>query len=150
MHEYASHRTSPLLLSRCVLRLLSRICAHTHAHTKKPSQRRAYLFTLRRKPSASMPRAYYKPFTAYEEAFGFHATRRNAYIMCSLLFGGLLLKCMLLLKYSSVANQNWTTPLEDDPRYQELMERRLALAEDLSTQESMKRAMRARRSAPPA
>ncbi|AYU75930.1 hypothetical protein conserved [Leishmania donovani] len=97
-----------------------------------------------------MPRAYYKPFTAYEEAFGFHATRRNAYIMCSVLFGGLLLKCMLLVKYSSVVNPNRTSPLEDDPRYQELMERRLVLTEDLSTQESMKRAIRARRSAPPA
>ncbi|CAM36858.1 conserved hypothetical protein [Leishmania braziliensis MHOM/BR/75/M2904] len=97
-----------------------------------------------------MPRAYYKPFTAYEEAFGFHATRRNAYIMCSVFFGGLLLKCMLLMKYSSIATPSWTSPLEDDPRYQEMMERRLALAEDLSTQESMKRAIRTRRSAPPA
>ncbi|CAJ1005601.1 hypothetical protein Q4I28_000921 [Leishmania naiffi] len=97
-----------------------------------------------------MPRAYYKPFTAYEEAFGFHATRRNAYIMCSVLFGGLLLKCMLLIKYSSIVTPSWTSPLEDDPRYQEMMERRLALAEDLSTQESMKRAIRTRRSAPPA
>ncbi|KAG5507723.1 hypothetical protein JIQ42_08011 [Leishmania sp. Namibia] len=97
-----------------------------------------------------MPRAYYKPFTAYEEAFGFHGTRRIAHIMCSVLFGGLLLKCVLLLKYSSVSNPKWTSPLEDDPRYQELMERRLVLAEDLWTQESMRRAMRARRSAPPA
>ncbi|KAG5511390.1 hypothetical protein JKF63_07353 [Porcisia hertigi] len=79
-----------------------------------------------------MPRAYCKPFTAYEEAFGFHATRRIAYMMCSVFFGGLLLKCMLLLKYSTVANSNWTSPLEDDPRYQELMEKRLTLAEDLS------------------
>ncbi|TPP51874.1 Ankyrin repeat family protein [Leishmania donovani] len=86
-----------------------------------------------------MPRAYYKPFTAYEEAFGFHATRRNAYIMCSVLFGGLLLKCMLLVKYSSVVNPNRTSPLEDDPRYQELMERRLVLTEDLSTQDTRPR-----------
>ncbi|KAK7196418.1 hypothetical protein NESM_000579000 [Novymonas esmeraldas] len=97
-----------------------------------------------------MPRAYYKPFTAYEEAFGFHAVRRNAFIMCGFFFGGLLLKGVLLLKYSSVANPTLSTPLEDDPRYQQLMERRIALADDLSTQESMKRAMQARRAAPPA
>lgn len=97
-----------------------------------------------------MPRAYYRPFTAYEEAVGFHAARRNAYIFCALLFGGLIFKVVLMLNYSTVANPYQTNTLEDDPRYQELMEKRLALAQDLSTQESMKRAMRARRAAPPA
>jgi hypothetical protein len=97
-----------------------------------------------------MPRAYYRPFTAYEEAVGFHAARRNAYICCAFLFGGLLLKIVLTMNYSTIANPVHGNVLEDDPRYQEMMEKRLALAEDLSTQESMKRAMRARRAAPPA
>lgn len=97
-----------------------------------------------------MPRAYYRPFTAYEEAVGFHAARRNAYLCCAFLFGGLVLKVVLTLRYGAVANPHQATVLEDDPRYQELMERRLSLAEDLSTQESMRRAMQARRAAPPA
>ncbi|KPI84141.1 hypothetical protein ABL78_6815 [Leptomonas seymouri] len=97
-----------------------------------------------------MPRAYYRPFTAYEEAVGFHAARRNAYCFCAFMFGGLLLKVALTMRYSTVVNPNKGIALEEDPRYQELMEKRVALMEDLSTQESMKRAMRARRFAPPA
>ncbi|KPA80778.1 hypothetical protein ABB37_04226 [Leptomonas pyrrhocoris] len=97
-----------------------------------------------------MPRAYYRPFTAYEEAVGFHAARRNAYILCAFFFGGLILKGVLTLNYSSVANPYKGAALEEDPRYQELLEKRLTLAESLSTQESMRRAMHARRSAPPA
>lgn len=97
-----------------------------------------------------MPRAYYKPFTAYEEAVGFHAARRNAYVLCAFFFGGLLLKCAFVFQYGSAAHAPVTAALDDDPRYQEMMERRLAMTESLATQESMQRAMRARRNAPPA
>lgn len=97
-----------------------------------------------------MPRAYYRPFTAYEEAVGFKGARRNAYLCCAFLFGGLLFKVAMMLRYSTVVSSNIPDALESDPRYQALLEKRLSLSQDLSSQESMKRAMLARRSAPPA
>ncbi|KAH8606372.1 hypothetical protein ERJ75_001537200 [Trypanosoma vivax] len=96
-----------------------------------------------------MPRAYYKPFTIYEEVVGFHGTRRNTYIFCGLLFGGLLFKMIVLSKYASVSDFSSAGDPESLARYQESVGRRLDLAERLSSREDIRRAIAARR-APPA
>ncbi|KEG14000.1 hypothetical protein DQ04_00671030 [Trypanosoma grayi] len=96
-----------------------------------------------------MPRAYYKPFTVYEEAVGFHGTKRNAYICCAFLFGGLLFKVLVLSRYSTASNFSALSELENDPQYQAVVAERMQLAENLASREAMRRAMSARR-APPA
>lgn len=98
-----------------------------------------------------MPRAYYKPFTAYEEAVGFHATKRNAYFFCAVFFAGILFKGALMMNYSSVVQSpQMVRELEDNPSYQSMLDRRTELMETLSSQESLKKAMQRRRQAPPA
>ncbi|KAH9578020.1 hypothetical protein LSM04_002738 [Trypanosoma melophagium] len=96
-----------------------------------------------------MPRAYYKPFTVYEEAVGFHGAKRNAYICCALLFGGLIFKFAVLSQYSTVTNHSDSLSLEDNPQYQMMMAERMELAGNLASREAMQRVLMARR-APPA
>lgn len=98
-----------------------------------------------------MPRAYYKPFTAYEEALGFHAARRNAYFFCAVFFGGILFKCMLMANYSTVVETHESIRnLEGNPQYQAMLDQRVELMETIITKDSMKKAMNSRRQAPPA
>ncbi|EPY31103.1 hypothetical protein STCU_03621 [Strigomonas culicis] len=99
-----------------------------------------------------MPRAYYKPFTAYEEAVGYHGAKRNAYFFLALFFGGLLFKCVLLNNYSTVMNPDLEgrSPLEADPRYRAAMDRREELLQDIASKEAMRRAIRRQLPPPPA
>ncbi|CAD2222496.1 hypothetical protein AGDE_03257 [Angomonas deanei] len=98
-----------------------------------------------------MPRAYYKPFTVYEEVVGFHNAKRNAYIFCGLFFGGILFKCLLMSKYSSVVNPdlNDGLALEDDPRYRAAMQERAELVYTTGSRDAMQKAIRKRRLEPP-
>ncbi|KAF8291141.1 hypothetical protein TcYC6_0124270 [Trypanosoma cruzi] len=96
-----------------------------------------------------MPRAYYKPFTVYEEAVGFHGTRRNAYFCCALLFAGLMFKILLLSRYSTASDFSDLPSLKDNPQYSNMVAERMELAESLASLEGMRRAMKNRR-APPA
>lgn len=52
-----------------------------------------------------MPRAYYRPFTLYEEIVGFHGARRNAYILSAFFFAGIIIKVFLMYNYSPASNQ---------------------------------------------
>ncbi|CCW64437.1 unnamed protein product [Phytomonas sp. EM1] len=96
-----------------------------------------------------MPRAYYKPFTAYEELLGFRAVRRNAYFFCAFFFGALLFKFALLSKYSLSSSMS-VADIENNPQYQNMLDQRLEIMETLSSQENMRRAMKRRLQAPPA
>ncbi|CBH16194.1 uncharacterized protein TEOVI_000323600 [Trypanosoma equiperdum] len=96
-----------------------------------------------------MPRAYYKPFTVYEEVVGFHGARRNAYICCAILFGGLLFKILVLSQYSTVTDYSGVDGLQSNPDYQAMLAQREALAQSLSSREEIHRAIASRR-APPA
>ncbi|ESL10902.1 hypothetical protein TRSC58_01357 [Trypanosoma rangeli SC58] len=96
-----------------------------------------------------MPRAYYKPFTVYEEVVGFHGTRRNAYLCCAFFFAGLLFKVCVLSRYSTASDFSELSRVEDDPQYQSFLAQRMELAESLASMEAMRRAVQARR-APPA
>lgn len=72
-----------------------------------------------------MPRAYYKPFTAYEEAVGFHAARRNAYILVALFGGGIIFKIILAHQFGS----GHTVRIED-PAYQRMLAHQAATLRD--------------------
>lgn len=94
-----------------------------------------------------MPRAYYRPFTAYEEALGFKAVKRNAYVFCALFFSGILLKLLLAYRFSPVSNRDLLAShgVDEDPRYINAMQQRAVLAENWMTRDSMKTATSRRR-----
>lgn len=101
-----------------------------------------------------MPRAYYKPFTAYEELVGFQNAKRNAFICCGLFFGGIVFKCVLMLNYSPVSSygsaQAQMEALEQDPQYRARMEARVHTSEMLMDKDAARRSVRAKLGAPPA
>lgn len=94
-----------------------------------------------------MPRAYYRPFTAYEEAVGFKGAKRNAHIFCGIFFAGLLFKIILAYHFSPASNRQILagSGVENNPAYIASMEQRASLAESWMTQDSMKNAVERRR-----
>ncbi|CCW69034.1 unnamed protein product [Phytomonas sp. Hart1] len=96
-----------------------------------------------------MPRAYYRPFTTYEEIFGFHTVRRNAYFFCAFLFSALLFKIAIFFRYSPSSSFS-TADIENNPDYHRMMDKRLEMVETLSSQENMRMALKRRLQAPPA
>eukprot|EP00796_Vickermania_ingenoplastis_P008788 gene8788-6175_t len=93
-----------------------------------------------------MPRAYYRPFTAYEEAVGFHGTRRNAYICCALFFSGIIFKVLLAVRFSPVSNRDLVgETANNNPEYAAALQHRAELVEQWTTQDSHQTAMARRR-----
>lgn len=94
-----------------------------------------------------MPRAYYRPFTAYEEAVGFKGAKRNAHIFCGIFFAGLLFKVILAYHFSPVSNREMLSAsgVANNPAYIASMEQRASLAESWMTQDNMRNAVERRR-----
>lgn len=94
-----------------------------------------------------MPRAYYRPFTAYEEVVGFKGAKRNAHIFCGLFLAGICFKVLLAFNFSPASNRDIlaSSGIENDPSYIAAVERRAMLAESWTTRDSMKQSTERRR-----
>lgn len=83
-----------------------------------------------------MPRAYYKPFTMYEEVVGFKRIQTIAKGLCAFMFGGFVLKIILNRSFSGGAVRR----VEDmSPEEMELHNRRSEMAEGLFNREKISR-----------
>lgn len=81
-----------------------------------------------------MPRAYYKPFTWYEDAVGFKVIRRLTKVVVGLYFAGILIKIGFASTYSESAMQqvdlnNLTEDQQKIMRQREAVAARLREAE---------------------
>ena len=71
-----------------------------------------------------MPRATLKPYTIYEEIFGFAGTRRNAYVMFGVFSSLLLIKIVLGVNFSMYATGSPLLFRQDDPVYLDALQDR--------------------------
>lgn len=94
-----------------------------------------------------MPRAHYRPFTAYEEAVGFRGAKRNAHIFIGLFFAGIIFKVLLTYNFSPVCHRQMDEAQEE--QWGESLTSRAMMAEQWMTKDSMKTSMERRRNLPP-
>mmetsp|Transcript_26558 Transcript_26558/g.30738 ORF Transcript_26558/g.30738 Transcript_26558/m.30738 type:complete len:92 (-) Transcript_26558:23-298(-) len=90
-----------------------------------------------------MPRAYYKPFTMYEDIVGFRTINRFTKFLMGGLFGLLGLKMVFFTQFN-----NHIPDEELTPEQLELLANRADLASKLSSSEAMRKSMRERRLPP--
>jgi hypothetical protein len=87
-----------------------------------------------------MPRAYYRPFTVYEEAIGFRNIKGLSTCIFGLMVSGLAVKVYMAVNFSDIGRGG--TAMTDHQA--QLMASRTQLLNDVQSREAMKASLRSK------